>query len=157
MTTPTDSSDLTTGPESNTGGRWLYPLLLAFQTSGVVVMYWERLPVLRQLIQDGLVFATPETPLWSLVAVALIQVGYWIGYRLRPAQPSYVNPLLGHFVLFVARLVFLLGSAAFSLLFIVNTPPDSIPVFRYLLLLAMLFSLFCYTLELERLGKTLLA
>jgi hypothetical protein len=60
-------------------------------------------------------------------------------------------------VLFVARLVFLLGSAAFSLLFIVNTPPDSIPVFRYLLLLAMLFSLFCYTLELERLGKTLLA
>lgn len=76
MTTPTDSSNLTSGPEGNTGGRWLYLLLLAFQTSGVIVMYWERLPVLRQLIQDGLVFATPETPLWSLVAVALIQVGY---------------------------------------------------------------------------------
>jgi hypothetical protein len=157
MTTPTDSDKSITGSERNPGGRWLYPLLLAFQTSGVIVMYWERLPVLRQLIQDGAVFAIPETPVWSLVAVALIQVGYWVGYRLRPTQPTYVNPLLGHFVLFVARLVFLLGSAAFSLLFIVNTPSDAIPVFRYLLLLTMLFSLFCYTLELERLGKSLLA
>lgn len=156
MTTPSDSSDSTTRPERNAGGRWLYPLLLALQTSGVIVMYWERLPVLRQLIQDVAVSAIPETPLWSLAAVVLIQVGYWVDYRLRPTKPTFVNPLLGHVVLFVARLVFLLGSAAFSILFIVNAPATHIPVYRYLLLLAMLFSLFCYTLELERLGKTFL-
>jgi len=154
MKTQSDFSDSTTGLERKAGARWLYPLLLALQTSGVIVMYWESLPVLRELIQDLAVLAIPETPLWSLAAVVLIQVGYWIDYRLRPTRPTRVNPLLGHVVLFVARLVFLLGSAAFSLLFIVNAPSTHIPVFRYLLLVAMLFSLFCYTLELERLGKT---
>jgi predicted membrane metal-binding protein len=51
---------------------------------------------------------------------------------------------------------FLLAPAIFGFIFIVQRPECHLLVSRYLLTLAGLFSYFCYTQEVERLGKSLI-
>jgi hypothetical protein len=151
MTKPDDSNI------STVGSRWLYPLLLAMQSIGAVLFYWKGLPLYLQLVTDPTAYATrEETRVWSISAIVLIQVGYWVGYRVRPALPQFINPFVGHVVMFVSRLVFTLATAVFSFVFISQKLASEMPIARYLLTLAGLFSLFCYMRELDRLGKALL-
>ncbi len=86
-----------------------------------------------------------------------MQLGYWISYRVRPQPPQFVNVLLGHITLFVARMSFVFATSVFGFMFLVEKPGFHIPASRYLLLLLGLFSLYCYMLELERLGRTFLS
>lgn len=150
-----DPSAALSAPSKRAGGRWLYPLLLAVQTAGAVLLAWEALPIYRRAL------ATPtahdsEASILALMAGVLLQLAYWIGYRIRPAPPRFVNVALGHIVLFVARLLFVLATAIFSFLFVTNALQAEIPVARYAVILFGLFSLFCYVREVERLGTYLL-
>jgi len=140
-----------------TGGRWLYPLLLAVETFGVFVIYWKGLPLYRQVVVDPGLFAPQnETLRWGLFGTALIQITYWTRYHIRPASPPFVNVLLGHIVLFLSELVFILAAATFSFVFITQELAARISLLRYVVLLGSLFSLFCYMEELQRLGRRLL-
>jgi hypothetical protein len=132
-------------------------LLLAIQTVGAVIVYWKGIPLYRQLEADPSTYAVShETAVWSIVASTLIQVGYWTRYRLRPAMPHPVNVFGGHVLLFVARLVFVLATAAFSFVFITQEIAAHMPPLRYVLVLVVLFSLFCYMQELQHLGNAML-
>lgn len=84
-----------------------------------------------------------------------MQIGYWLSFRIRPPLPQLVQPVLGHVVLCLVRLAFILASAVFGLVFIAPRPGFSIPIGGYAVTMLGLFSLFCYTLELERLGRAL--
>lgn len=143
------------GPTASpAGGRWLYPLLLAMQTIGVVVVYWNGLPLYRELVGDPSAYPhRGETRAWALTAIVLIQAGYWLRYWLRPALPRIFNALLGHLVQFVARLAFTLATAIFSFVFITQKLGSQMPVARHVLTLTVLFSLFLYMQELQRLGN----
>jgi hypothetical protein len=85
-----------------------------------------------------------------------MQVGYWIPHPIGPSTPRVVNVVLGHVVLFLSRLIFLLPVALFSFVFIHNKLENRMPFLRYVLLLVGLFSLFCYSLELQRYGTAML-
>ena len=61
----------------------------------------------------------------------------------------------GHLAGFVARLSFILASSTFAVMFFVRFEQLSLPPHRILMVLALLFSLFCYTLELERLARAI--
>ncbi len=151
---------MTTSPDSTAspaGGRWLYPLLLAMQTIGVVIFYWHGLPLYRQLVGDPTTFATrQEIREWALLAIALMQVGYWVGYRVRPVLPRHAKTVLGHIVLFISRLSFLLATSVFSFVFISKKLEGQMSVTSYILTLVGLFSLFCYMQGLQRLGVAFL-
>jgi hypothetical protein len=82
-----------------------------------------------------------------------MQIAYWVSYRLRPPLPRLQNAPLGHLILFLARMVYVLPTAVFGVVFIAQRPEFEIPVFRCLVLLLGLFALFCYVRELERLGR----
>ena len=60
---------------------------------------------------------------------------------------------LGHAILFLARMVYVLPTSVFGFVFVAQRPEFEIPIFRCLVLLLGLFSLFCYVRELERLGR----
>jgi hypothetical protein len=132
----------------------LYPLLLALQTIGVVLLYAHVVPLFKQLVADHSAFETAsETRAWSISAIVLIQIGYWLRYRLRPALPKFVNALLGHLVVFAGRLAFTLATAVFLL----QKLTSQLPLVGYGLTLAGIFSLFCYMQELQRLGETMMS
>jgi hypothetical protein len=145
------------GRQSRTNGdASRYFVLFAIQTIGAVVVFWFAVPLFRQVLLDpGGHEARPERLIWSLSAVALMQAGYWIRHRLCPPLPQFRNALLGYIVLFVARMSFVLATSIFGFLFIVRRPELQIPMPRYFVVIIALFGLFCYTQELERLGRAL--
>jgi len=142
------------GPAHDAGGRWRYVLLFAVQTIGALILFWNAIPHYRNILADPASFvARPATLLWALPAIALMQTGYWIRYRVRPPMPQFANALLGHVVHFLGRMGFVLATSLVGFVFITQKPGFRMPAARYAVFMAGLFSIFCYTQELERLGK----
>src|SRR4029077_1182338 len=139
------------------GGCWLYPLLLIIETIGAAILCWKGIPLYRMVVADPTSFETRERIwIWSLIAIALVQIGYWLRYRIRPALPQLHNVLLGHIVLFVSRVSFVVATCVFSFVFIAYKLEGQMDAARYILTVVGLFSLFCYTFELQRLGSALI-
>jgi hypothetical protein len=133
------------------------PVLFGMQTIGAIILFWNAIPVYQQILADPASHeARPENLVWSLSSVVLMQVGYWTSYRDRPPPPQFRNALLGHLILFAARMSFVFPTSVFGFLFIAQNSAFHIPVFRYVVALLGLFSLYCYTRELERFGAAFL-
>jgi hypothetical protein len=131
-----------------------YFVLLAMQTIGAAILFWFTVPLFRQALLDpGSHLPRPENLVWSLLAITLMQAGYWIRHRLRPRLPQFHNALVGYIVLFIARMSFVLATSIFGFVFIVRRPELYVPTSRYFVLVIGLFALFCYIQELEQLGR----
>ena len=142
---------------TSAGKRWQYPVLFGTQTIGATILIWFAIPHYRGILANPSAHeAELATLVWSLPAIALMQGGYWTRFRLVPPQPRFVNAALGHVVQCLARFGFIFASSVFSFLFLVPNPAFSMPIGRYVITTLMMFAVFCYTLELERLGRTLL-
>ena len=144
-------------PEPGTrGSLGVYLLLLGAQTVGAALVFVNGLPIYRQMIGDFSKHQPhPGILWWAVAAVALIQFAYWLRVRLQPALPRRGHIVIGHLASFLARLSFIFASSTFTVIFFARFDQLSLPPHRILMLLALLFSLFCYTLELERLAKAL--
>jgi hypothetical protein len=109
----------------------------------------------------GVFHSVSFTELMLLVGVmCLSQAVYW--YRLANIEiPEWHNVVLGHLFGFASRVSFIFGGALFSVFFLRHAPEldsseGAIPLLsRIAVLLASLFCLYCFTLELERLGDRL--
>jgi hypothetical protein len=153
-TEPNDSFASDTARAQSGRGPWSYFALFGMQTIGAVVLIWTGLLVYRQVLADP---ASHERQPWaiagSLSSIVLMQISYWVSYRVRPPLPRFQNALLGHAFLFLARMVYVLPTAIFGFVFIAQRPEFEIPIFECLVLLSGLFALFCYVRELERLDR----
>jgi hypothetical protein len=151
VTNPPDSA------ASPTSNRWLHLTLFAMETIGTVILYWKGLPLYRQLSINPTAYGThEEIRFWALSAIALIQVGYWVRYRVGPVMPNLVSTILGHIVLFLSRMVFTLATTVFSFVFISQKLASEITTSEYVFILTGLFSLFLYSLELQEWGNKLM-
>jgi hypothetical protein len=139
----------------------VYLLLLALQASGAIFFVWEELPEFRQLaLNPGEQLRyVPYDDFAMIGTLFVMQVAYW--YRLLrlsiPFQGS--SSILNHTLLFAGRLNFIFGAALFSVAFFRHLPEMTqdanllLMARRGVLLCGALFALFCFTLELERLGQ----
>jgi hypothetical protein len=145
-------------PETTT-----YLLLFAVQMFGADFVVWEGLPAFKQLILnpgDQLV-STPYDGLAVVVVLFVMQGAYW--YRCTRVAIPFRGPklFLSHVFLFLGRLSFIFGSALFSIVLFRHLPElgQDIDIFlfghRAAVLIVSLFALFCFSLELERLGVAL--
>ncbi len=158
MTKPDDSIATPAAPAQSGGRRSRNPVLFGVQTIGAVILFWNGVPLFQEILADPAGHeAQPEHLIWALSSILLMQAGYWISDRDRPLLPHFTNAPLGHITLFVARMSFVFPTSVFGFMFIAQRPGFHIPVFRYVVTIAGLFSLFCYTRELERLGRAFLA
>jgi hypothetical protein len=138
-----------------------YALLLIAQTICAAVVLANIHAAFRILIENiGTPNAsTPSAVLQLLIAAALGQACYWYRVRNVPVPAGYRNIALGHLLAFASRLGFIFGGALFSVYFLRHAPVLALApldiAWRGALLIAILFSLYCYTLELERLGGAL--
>jgi hypothetical protein len=135
-----------------------YPLLLAFEVAGAIIILWHGVPIYRSLLEGTFVQRTDFAVIaWASAGTLLIQAPYWIStlkvFRLL-SVPGHV--FAGHVVTFLARLNFVFASGLFSAVVIVGAADLEFVPWRAALLAAVLFSMFCFTNELERLGKLLL-
>jgi hypothetical protein len=127
------------------------------QTIGDATILSHAIPIFRRLIASELYEKTPPKILvFGVLGVTLIQVCYWLDQYWFPTLRLGYNALVGHVILFLARLNFIFASALFSAVYLVRFKELEISLWRFVILSTVLFSIFCYTLELERLGRALL-
>ena len=144
-------------PTQNPSELWGFFALFGVQTVGAAVIYWNVLPLYRLAVADAKPLQVElEASIWPLTAIALIQSGYWISRRIQPPLPRVTNALLGLCILFLARMGFVLPTSIFGFVFIAQKHDFQIPAFRYGVILAGLFSLYCYLQDFERLGRSFL-
>ena len=135
----------------------LYWILFLGQTIGDTTILSHLIPLFRQLVTSGLHEKTPPKILvFASLGVITIQVCYWLDQNWFTTLRLGHNSLLGHVILFLSRLNFIFAAAVFSAVYLVRFNELEISLWGFVLLSGVLFSIFCYTLELERLGRALI-
>ena len=140
-----------------------YLLLLAIQIAGALFLVWTELPDFRQLaLNPGTQLPYLRTDdLATFSTLIVMQVAYWYRLCCVPIPSLSSNVILSHILLFLGRLSFIFGGSLFAIVFFRHLPEleahaDTwLMARRGMLLVGFLFSLFCATLELERLGRAL--
>ena len=133
-------------------------LLFAAESAGALMILWNGVSIHRRLLMEHTTQqADPRVFVFGALAVVLIQSAYWI--RLRYFAPPRFNRrlVLGHAIQFLGRLSFVFIGGMFGVVFFTQFEALEFSVWKVLFLLAILFSLFCYTLDLDRLGKAFTA
>jgi hypothetical protein len=137
-------------------GAWWRRVLLVLELCGAAVVLWHGVPIYRELLAGNFNQAEPLVRLWVAVATALIQAGYWLRY-LHQASPSLPRQVLaGHVLMFLARLNLIFTGGVFSAVFFVRFDQAKFSFSGTGLLFMVLFSMFCVTLDVERIGAAFL-
>ena len=147
--------------------RHTYVLLLVMETLAALVLLTGVIPIYGKILAapGHPLTKLPESPILLVAALALFQCVYWFRLLRVPLAVRRPNALLSHLTLFVSRLSFVFGTALFVLITVRHIPalqsqaqplpPVPILVGRAVGVLAIMFSLYCYSTELERLGRAL--
>jgi hypothetical protein len=139
----------------------IYALLLAAQTAVASFLLWTTFPIFLELISAPGRSQIVDVPTQALIVggTVALQCCYWFRfYRVAICAP-FRSTLLSHLLMFASRVSFFFGGAFFSaLLFrhvpmLEGLPPLGQAVISGFAVSAFLFALYCYSLELERLGK----
>jgi hypothetical protein len=144
-------------PKKNAVAR-VYAVLFAVEVAGAIIVLWHGVPIYRSLLEGTFVQGTDFAVIaWAIAGSLLIQVPYWIStlkvfHLLAVSRHIFV----GHAVMFLARLNFVFVGGLFSAVVIVRAIDLEFVAWRAALLGGVLFSMFCFSIELERLGKRLL-
>ncbi len=129
-------------------------LLFIAESIGALMILWNGVPIhQRLLIGQTAQQADPRVFVLGAVAVILIQSAYWIRLRCFPPPRFKRQLVLGHAIQFLGRLSFVFIGGMFSVVFFTRFEELEFSIWKALFLLAVLFSLFCYTLDLDRLAK----
>jgi hypothetical protein len=139
----------------------LYLLLLSIQGVGAVFLIWQQLPEFRQVLvhpgeqisHDGL------SDFMTLAILCVMQFAFW--HRVRNITIPFRQPklVLHHLLLFLGRLSFIFGGALFSVVVFRHLPaldPNMdilLAARRGIVVAGCLFTLFCASLEVERLAR----
>lgn len=137
-----------------------YTLLLIVQTACALVILFYIHATFRILVEHiGEQQPLPTSILIQVVVAALLgQCCYWLRLYRLPIPKGFRSLPLGHALAFAARLGAIGGGALASIYFLRHLPEltklaDGFTLFwRSGVLLAIVFALYCYTLELERLA-----
>ncbi|MFC5423871.1 hypothetical protein ACFPOB_30580 [Bosea eneae] len=138
----------------------VYTLLLIVQTVCALVILFHIHTAFRILIERiGQQQTLPTEVLAQVCGAALLgQLCYWTRLYRLPVPHGFHSPVLGHLLAFAARLGAIVGGALASIYFLRHLPEltrlaDSFTLtWRSSLLLAIVFAIYCYTVELERLA-----
>jgi hypothetical protein len=141
----------------------IYVALLLMQTGAASVLFWIVFPLFQKLL-TGSGYPQqldPFVAIGATTAAIIMQLCYWARYQHVAVWGPFHSAFAGHILMFASRASFFFGGALFSVIFFRHVPQlDALPplgqgMAKALGVMAILFALFCYSLELERLGKVI--
>jgi hypothetical protein len=140
-----------------------YAALLTGQTVAALALFWIVFPLFHQIITH--LGEQQELRISQQIAMiccaALLHVCYWTRLNHVPVVAPFHNVFIAHVCSFASRVSFFFGGALFSALFFRHLPAlNALPPFERMAfgafeVLIVLFGLFCYSQELERLAKAI--
>ena len=119
------------------------------------MILWDGIPIFRQLTEFRQI-TTGQDEIILIVAVALVQFTYWKCLRHDPPFDLPKQQFVAHIVLFAGRLSFIFASAIFSFLVYRYGDRFDFSFRRSVLMMAVLFSVFCFSRHVEKIGGLLL-
>ena len=132
-----------------------YLLLLLPQVIGVSLIMWKCLPLYWK-IKNQDVFLIPSIILYIAAGVILIQIPYWIKHHKKISPKLNRSPFLSVSTSFVSRALIIYIGSIFSFLIVEATKLSQWDKF-FLLTLAVVFSIFCFTRELDEIAQKFIA
>lgn len=112
---------------------------------------WDGMPLYREALRSPqLMRPDPIDSGWLLAYAAIIQAAYWLGRCWNPRQFVVAHPVIGHLVGFLGRMPLLFGTAAFGFLFFARPPGLMLSAVESAIVIAALFSLYCFNQAMER-------
>ena len=153
--------------ETTSAKRHAYALLIVMETLAALVILTGVIPIYGAILAapGHPLTALPQSPVLLVAAVALFQCVYWFRILRVPVAVRRHSLVLSHLTLFASRLSFVFGTALFVLIIVRHIPAlqtqskalpsATILVARAVGVLVIMFSLYCYSTELERLGLAL--
>lgn len=142
---------------------WAYLILLAGQTAAAFALFVIVFPLFRQVVthlgeQQEISFSQQIL----IMAFATVLNGlYWIRLKWVAIVAPFHSVFAAHLCSFASRVSFFFGSALFSALFFRHLPeieallPVGQTLIRTMYVVVVLFGLYCYSRELDRLAKAL--
>jgi hypothetical protein len=138
-------------------GPGRYFSLLAVEAVGFAIIMLNGMPIYHEMMRDVSGHKPqPGVLWWAWAGVILTLSAYIIRVWLRPTMPRSGHAIAGHILSFVGRLSFVAATSTFSLVFINHVGELNLPPYRMAVILVLLFAMFCWNLELERLAKALI-
>jgi hypothetical protein len=131
-----------------------YIIAFLIEIAGIVLILWDGVPLFRHLIRFERI-ATPVDANVMLTAIILIQATYWIILRHDPPFGLPRQQFIGHVFLLVSRLIFIFASGVFSLVVYRYPEMFEFSLYKTSMLIAVMFSVFCFSRHLERIGNLL--
>jgi len=143
------------------GNSGAYAVLFTAQTVAAAFLFWVVYPIFISVLTHVGEYQELRisTQIAILGGITLLHFCYWTRLKWIAVTPPFHSILAAHICSFVGRLSFLFSGALFSSIFFRHVPQlDMFPpfgqaLFKTLYVAGILFSFFCYSLELERLGK----
>ena len=140
-----------------------YAVLLAAQTASASFLFVMVFPIFHQMVTHlGERLALDFSQQMSIIVVAgLLHCFYWSRLKWVQVTPPFHSDFVAHVCFFAARVSFFFAGALFSAIFFRHLPElDDLPTFGQIAVKATyvvgsLFGVFCYSLELDRLGKAI--
>ena len=144
------SSGMTSTAES--AGFWT---LFVVQTAALFVLASYAIPVYRLLfVGPGLAEPGASARLPLFCAASLMQICYWSRRHFLGLPRLRHDDLSGHLLLFIARSLFVSSATFLPIVFFVRYTDTTPSPFGVVLVPLVLFSVFCYAWEVERLART---
>jgi hypothetical protein len=140
-----------------------YATLLAGQTLAASALFWIVFPVFHEIVthlgekQE----MAPSQQFAALCSATFLHLCYWARLRWVPVIAPFHSVFVGHLCAFSSRVSFFFGGALFSVLFFRHLPAlDALPPLSNTTWLAIevgiiLFGLYCYSRELDRLATAI--
>jgi hypothetical protein len=144
-------------------GGIAYAVLLTGQTAAASFLFWMVFPIFHSLVTHlGERQVLDFSEQIAIVAgAALLHCCYWTRLKWVPITAPFHSGFVAHLCFFASRVSFFFAGALFSAIFFRHLPElDALPTFgqaavKTLYIAGILFGLFCYSLELDRLGKAI--
>jgi hypothetical protein len=118
------------------------------------VTFWKGRTVYRHLYLREPAGTTIDLVI-ILTSIAAIQISYWLVLHRPPPFAVRKNVVLAHIILFLSRISFMLAGALFSIVVLVRLEEIDIHPRQLVIFVAELFTIYCFSRWLERLGHVL--
>lgn len=129
--------------------------LLAAQVGGAQLILWRGVPVYRQLIGSEEYQASAGDLALAVVAVVVMQTGYWLARRLQPGLRFRGNVLVSHLLLWIGELSFFFPHALAALVLFERPIGQNLVLWKLPTLAGILFAMTCYRKQLLSLSEAL--
>lgn len=132
--------------------------LFAMQMVGAAVILWVGLPVYQCLLSGQREAAKPDTLGAGCIAVVVMQLAYWLAFRLQPTLQFRRNVLMAHVLLWLGELSYFFPHALAAVCLFDRFKEMEETSFlpeRLAVLASILFAMYCFKHQLETVAEAM--